>query len=605
MFKEKSFFYSWLVFLLVSTIFLQACGNDMGTTLPALTPAISSGLTRDSTTTGVTTAVPATTIASTNAATPTLPPSATSNPTVAVTTSLAQTTSAVNMNGITATFTPENTIGEPTPATTSTSVPTTTSNTLVPRFEATVACPFVLPPGQIRNQTVQCGYVIVPETHAQPSNGKTLKIAVIIFKTKAANPAEPVIYLEGGPGGNSQSIIDAMTGDFYNGFTARGDAIFFDQRGVGNSRPELYCPEIEKQLEQDALTILKPADDAQHNIDSAIACHDRLVQQGVNLAVYNSIENAGDVNDIRLALGYQKLNVYGASYGTTLAQTVMRLYPQIVRSVVLDSVAPPDVNANITSIATGSRTMNLIFQACTADINCNKQYPDLKGLFTRAYNLLNSTQPTVKVTVPKTNATFNIKVDGRRFVSALFSLLYSKQTIQLIPKIIGLESTGNNTLLASIMTIPFETNLEFDMGMFYSVECAEAWPFSKPSDNEAVVAQSLPEFSQDSDIKLQASLTLCQKWNVPAVPQVQTTLLKSDIPTLVMEGQFDPVTPPVYGQKVAQNLSKSFYVEFPYNGHGEVVPDNVCAINIMKTFLENPSVRPDSSCTANLSITFS
>jgi pimeloyl-ACP methyl ester carboxylesterase len=475
----------------------------------------------------------------------------------------------------------------------------------VPRFETAPKCPFNLPAGQTLNQTALCGYVIVPETHAQPNNGKTLKIAVLVFKTRAANPAEPVIYLEGGPGGHIQSIIDLMTGDFYNGFTARGDAIFFDQRGVGNSQPELYCPEIETQSEQDAPVILSPTDDAQHSVASALACHDRLVKQGVNLAAFNSVESAGDVNDIRLALGYAKINVYGASYGTILAQTVMRLYPQIVRSIVIDSVVPPDVNPDITAIASGSRTMNLIFQTCAADTACNRAYPNLKDLFTKTYNMLNTTQPTVKVTIPETNKTLNVKVDGSKFVSVLFQLLYDKQTIQLLPRIISLVNSGNTAILAPLMAVPFEVNLETDLGMYFSVECAEEWPFSKLSDNQAAESQALPEFAQDSDIGVQSSITLCQKWNVPAASQAQVTLLKSDIPTLVMEGQFDPITPPDFGQKVAQGLSKSFYVEFPYNGHGEVVPDNVCGINVMKAFLDNPAAKPDSSCTSDLTIKFS
>lgn len=597
----------WVTLALTLTLFLQACGDDTSITLLSPTPVIAPGVSVEASPTAQAVPTTASTTAATSTTVPaTVQPSATPNPTTA-----AATTQPVSTSSVATTAPAGTTIGVTIATTTSTpsgstsTSGSTASGATVPRFEAAASCPFTFPAGQTLNKTVQCGYVIVPEVHAQPANGKTLKLAVLVFKSKAATPAEPVIYLEGGPGGHIQSIIDLMTGDFYNGFTARGDAIFFDQRGVGNSQPELYCPEIETQAEKDAPFILAPAEDAQHSLDAALACHDRLVQQGVNLAAYNSVESAGDVNDIRQALGYQKLNVYGASYGTLLAQTVMRLYPQVVRSVVLDSVVPPDINPDIAAIATGSRSLNLIFQACAADSTCNSQYPDLKGLFTRTYNMLNTRQPVVKVTIPETKASFNVKVDGSKFVGVLFQLLYDKQTIQLLPKIIALVSTGNTAILAPLMTVPFEVNLATDLGMYFSVECAEEWPFSKLSDNQAAVAQSLPEFAQDSDIGVQANLTLCQKWNVPAASQDQVSLLKSDLPTLVMEGQFDPITPPDYGQKVAQNLSKSFYVEFPYNGHGEVVPGNVCGINVMKAFLADPTTKPDSSCTLTLTIKFS
>lgn len=583
--------------LLILATLLSACGDDSSAILTL--PSPTAGVTQP----GSVTQAPATASQpSTPVSTPVVPPTST----IAVIGTPSTTTGTNTTTAATLTTAPAST----TAAALTTAVAGAinspgTNSTAVPRFEATTQCPYTLPADQRLGQTVQCGYVIVPEVHSATATGKTIKLAVVVFKSSATNPApEPVVYLEGGPGGHIQSTIDLMTGAFYQAFTARGDAIFFDQRGVGNSQPSLHCVEFETQTVQDAPVILDPKVDAQHTIDAATACHDRLVKQGINLNAYNSTESAADVNDIRQALGYKQIDVYGGSYGTLLAQTIMRLFPQIVRSVILDSVVPPDANPDINAIASGSRTLNLIFQACTADTVCNTAYPDLKNVFSKTFAMLNTTPATVKVTVPGTTNPISVKVDGNRFMSVLFQLLYSTQTIELIPRLLYAIYNGNQALLSALMIVPFEINQEVDLGMYYSVECSEEWPFSQLSDNQAAVSKSLPELSQDSDVGVQASITLCQNWNVKKADQAQVSLLKSAIPTLVMEGQFDPITPPEYGQRVAQNLSNSYYVEFPASAHGEVVPDNSCGMNIMKAFYANPAAKPDSSCTSTLQLKF-
>jgi pimeloyl-ACP methyl ester carboxylesterase len=587
--KFKSLIYG-LVSLFLVTILLEACGETNSTspvlTLPSPTAA---------------TAVvpPPTPTVPVQAATPTqIQISPTATTTSANTPTVASLTTPVTSPGINPT---------PTASLSNATATTSSSASAVPRFEAANPCPYTLPAGQTLNQTVRCGYVVVPELHSQPSNGRTIKLGVVVFKSTSPNPVPiPIVYLEGGPGGHIQSIIDLMKGQFYQTFTARADAIFFDQRGAGNSQPSLYCPEILAQDEKDATGILSPQLSAQHSTDAALLCHDRLAKQGVNFNAYNSEESAADVNDIRAVLGYQKVDVYGGSYGTLLAQTVMRLYPQIIDSVVLDSVVPPDANPDINAIASGSRTLNLVFQACAADVACNRSYPDLKNVFSKTVAQLNANPPVVKVTVPgaSSNQTINAKIDGSRFVSAVFQLLYSKQTLELLPQIFYNAYRGNPVVLGTLMSVLLESDQEVDLGMYFSVECSEEWPFSTLADNQQAAKNALPELSQDSAISVQSSLALCQKWNVTKADPAQVSLVKSSLPTLVMEGQLDPITPPEYGQHVAQNLTNSFYVEFPASGHVEVEPDNSCGMSMMAAFFANPATKPDSSCTASLQLNF-
>lgn len=471
------------------------------------------------------------------------------------------------------------------------------------RFEAS-KCMFKLPSSQTEGKTVNCGYVVVPELHTQP-DGKTIKLAVAIFKSSSATPAsEPIFYLEGGPGGRVQSIIDLMSSDFARAFTGRNDAVFFDQRGVGNSQPALTCPELVDQSLNDAPLTLTAQVSAQHGLDAAVKCHDRLVGQGVNLAAYTTTENAADINDIRAVLGYQKINLYGGSYGTLLAQYTMRQFPQIVRSVVLDSVVPPDINPDINAIVTASRSFNLVFDACAKDNSCNKNYPDLKNVFAKTFDQLNSKPPLVKVTDTLTGKTFDARADGSSLVGALFVLLYSTEVLGVIPQLLYQIYKGDYSRLGLLLSVPFEEQEQEELGMYFSVTCAEDWAFSQPAEGDAAAKNALPELAKDNDVSTASSFALCQKWGVKKADPVTHTLVQSDIPTLVMEGQFDPVTPPEYGQKVAGSLTHSFYVEFPASGHGEVLPSSPCGLDIMMAFFANPTVKPDSSCTSKLTLKF-
>ena len=336
----------------------------------------------------------------------------------------------------------------------------------MPRYEAAATCPFTLPKGQTDGQTVKCGYAIVPELHSQPNNGKTVKLPVAVFKSQSATPApEPIVFLEGGPGGPIQSIIDLMEGDLLTAFNAKNDVILYDQRGAGLAQPSLACPEFLAQDLADATTVLTSQELADHTITPAVKCHDRLVSQGVNLSAYNSSESAADINDIRALLSYQKVILYGNSYGTLLAQTTMRLFPQIIKSVVLDSVVPPSFNVNITGIATISRSFNLLFAACAADTTCNTKYPDLKNVFSKTVAKLNATPVTVQITDPNTNQKVDAKATGDKLISSMIILLYESDAYPLFPQFIYAINNGNYNILGPLLSIPLAEEKDISYGM--------------------------------------------------------------------------------------------------------------------------------------------
>ena len=247
----------------------------------------------------------------------------------------------------------------------------------VPRFISS-SCPFPVGFGLAAGKTVRCGYLIVPEDRTKP-NGRTIKLAVAIFKSPVQHPApDPVIYLAGGPGDPALSGLgQALTVTNESDVVGDRDLLLIDQRGTGYSQPSLACPAAAHLIQVPP----QPVGKELASLDSAYRqCHDRLVHDGIDLSAYNTVENAADVADLRKTLGYRTVNLYGVSYGTRLALTVMRDYPQGIRSVVLDSVVPPrhDYAARLRSIEPAFTTL---FHGCAQAPNCSHEFPHLLQVF--------------------------------------------------------------------------------------------------------------------------------------------------------------------------------------------------------------------------------
>ncbi|MFN8420465.1 MAG: alpha/beta fold hydrolase [Anaerolineae bacterium] len=228
----------------------------------------------------------------------------------------------------------------------------------LPRLEP-ASCWMELPEGVVEGENITCGYLIVPEDRSNPS-GSTIQLAYAVLSASTeSSKSDPVIYLAGGPGGNAVgTIADWVEAPYLQD----RDFILLDQRGTGYSLPSLNCPESEQEEENATQT-----------------CHDRLISEGINLQAYNSVENAADVADLRLALGYEEWNLFGISYGTRLALTVMRDHPDGVRSVVIDSVYPPEISSWEEYGVNTADVFHRLFEACANDQSAVATIPIWRG----------------------------------------------------------------------------------------------------------------------------------------------------------------------------------------------------------------------------------
>ena len=354
------------------------------------------------------------------------------------------------------------------------------------------------------------------------------------------------------------------------------DLILLDQRGAGYSQPSLRCFDNE----------------------TLQACHARLVKSGINLNAFTTLENAADVHDLIRALGYQQVNLEGVSYGTRLALTVMRLYPADLRSVVLNSVIPPQVNAFTSIPQAAGRAFDVLFQRCAADRTCNATYSHLQAIFYQLVAELNTTPITFQAISLFSGVAVTEHFTGNDLVLWVRQALYDTSLIPQLPAVLFQLRQHEYTQLASIYGNGID--IPGSIGLFYSVMCGEDMAFTTQHALQTSV-QGLPPPIQPALLDfLLSRYSACQLWGVKPVPAVQKEPVRSSIPTLILQGEYDPVTPPANGMLAAQTLSKSYFFLFPGVGHGVYSPISSCPSDVTNAFWENPTEKPDASCISSM-----
>ena len=463
------------------------------------------------------------------------------------------------------------------------------------------SCMFDLPDGAVEGKDVVCGYVTVPEVHANPT-GLTIKLATAVFKSTTKTPSsDAIMYLEGGPGGAVNDTVSSFYDVFSRDFVRDRDFILFDQRGVGKSQPALDCPEESAQFDADDAAHASYGTHIDHNITATLRCRDRLIGQGVNLSAYHSSESAADVNDIRVALGYKSLNLIGVSYGTRVALTVLRDFPQIVRSSVLDSVVPLEANVFEDQGKDFGDILNGYFDACARAIRCGKTYPTLRADFAELYVKLNANPIVFPLIDPTSGKSYTRLLSGDNLVGVVHSLLYSSYgffvTAQIIVDIKAYlqDPTG----ITTGTYFPDESS-SINLGTYWSANCSEEVPFNnydKALANAQGVSFELREWSVEQ-VKLAQGV--CSQWPAKPLGAIETQPVKSAVPALVMTSVDDIATPARYGRAVAQSLQKSILVSFPAIGHSAIFNGGDCGVAVAFNFIVTPTRRPSTACISDL-----
>lgn len=492
--------------------------------------------------------------------------------------------------------------------TASSSTPTASAQDvrLYPRIEWLEKCKFdnvFLPPDtETLGETIVCGEL---QTYENPTDSKSniISVAFTILYAESNTPrTDPMVYLEGGPGGSALFYIDPWV---TSPLRQDRDIILVDQRGTGYSTPSLSCYAY--------VPSYYFAD-----LDDIERCADGLAANGVDLGNYNTVNNAADLAMLMQLLqedmGYSQYNLLGISYGTRLGLAIMRDHPELVRSAILDSVYPQVVDHYADLAPNLQRAIEAMFAACERDAVCNEAYPNLEAIFYEVLEDLSSGR----------NSEYTVD-----FLNTIFNALYSKSRIMALPAAIYLYYEGNisegdrylyggvdvggtyedyyDAYDPDVVDAYFDAYYDFNHAdaFFMALECQEEFFFTNYDIAvQANLDRNTNTIIADSQLYDVERMGIeCPLWFVTGAPAIANERVYSDIPTLVVAGEFDPITPPDYAKVARETLPNSYYFTFPGEGHG-VIDGHPCTTSVFNDFLTDPYTEPDASCRSEMGIDF-
>ncbi len=451
----------------------------------------------------------------------------------------------------------------------------------------------------IYNQADRCGVLVVPEDRRDPQKGRINVYVTIYAPPGERNPdALPTIFLNGGPGAGNGSFYEIFGNPDNSAFflrthmAAESDLILLDQRGTNYSTPSLYCQGLAAFQEQAyGWTWQREGED---RVPLMEACRIDYEQQGVDLSGFDTVENAADIRDLVKVLGLQQVNLYAASYGTRLAMITMKLYPEILNSVVLDSILPPETNAYVESAPGTMEGLNALFAAAKTD------YPDLEEIF----YAISADLERVPLTV-KTSDGLEVTITAPMFVNFVTSKLRSTPYDTNLPfSIYDIFFNKNYTAIADSWIDRVNNDYTGGgpgsdstvAGFFSSVFAANDAHYTSPEQIEAEILSvtddpGIQEWLRHEFIYKRPEIV--SDWMVqPLSPSIRDPLV-SDIPTLMMVGELDVATPSIFSANSVQYLSNANYFRIPA-GHG--VGFLECSMDMVANFYADPLADPVNSC---------
>jgi pimeloyl-ACP methyl ester carboxylesterase len=445
-----------------------------------------------------------------------------------------------------------------------------------------------------------CGYLTVPENRARP-DGPTIRVGVARIKAASPEPRpDPIVWLTGGPGGTAIATANLTVA---KGVNADRDVIFVDQRGTLHAQPSLVCPEIDA-FQRQALG-LRTADPATAEQSDAAtrACHDRIAGQGVDLAAFDTTQNAADIADLRVALGVEQWNVRGVSYGTDLALQLLRDHPQGIRSVVLDSVVPPYVNLIAGLWPNAAAGYRALFDACAAQPACAAAYPDLRAEFTSLVRRLDERPLTAEVADPAGGPAIAVLIDGYKLANLVNVLALNPGSLTGAPAMVHALALGDPGPAARALLETVSPPGLNGFGLQFGVVCREHAAFTDPQATQAEARHALPDLPDRvlaSTPQVPRIFQDCGIWNAGRADPATLQPTRSDIAVLLLNGALDGITPPAWAESAGTGLTNSKVLVLPGAGH-DVIQWNDCAVPVMLAFLDNPTGGYDTECVEQLS----
>jgi len=429
-----------------------------------------------------------------------------------------------------------------------------------------------------------CGTVTVFEDRAAGA-GRTIDLRVLVIPAISPYPRpDPLFFLAGGPGQAASEVASGILPALTQ-VQRRRDLVFVDQRGTGDSNG-LRCPQDEG-LSLRQMLELDP-------VAETVRCREALAEEA-DLTRYTTDLAAADLEDVRTALGYGPINLYGVSYGTRAAMEFARRYPGSVRAMILDGVAPPQMPVGLHFAQDGQAALDALFRDCAAAADCAAAFPELSAHFDALMERLSGEEPVeVTITHPRTGNEETIPMDAELLASGVQGMLYAPSLSSLTPLTLEAAHAGDFTpFVAQTLGFSEGTGGSIYDGMRSSVMCAEDLPRYPAETSRFTEGTAL------SDAALRGLQESCDEWIEIPMPEGTGEPLSSDVPTLLLSGALDPVTPPRWGDLAAETLSSSLHLVAPGAGHN--VGPSGCMPRVMADFVEAGTVEGlDAGCVENI-----
>jgi pimeloyl-ACP methyl ester carboxylesterase len=425
-----------------------------------------------------------------------------------------------------------------------------------------------------------CGKLTVFENR-QTRTGRTIYLNIVVLpaldqKTKA----EPLFDLAGGPGASS-----ADGAGFYAGpgkdYRRRHDVVCVDQRGTGKSN-RLAIPR--KKTPHYYLSEMYPIDYVKEMRQA--------LEQRADLTKYTTSIAMNDLDDVRAWLGYDRLNLFGLSYGTRAALVYMRQHPEHVRSAILFGVAPTDLKMPLHHAESGARAMDLLLTECEKDPACQVAFPQIRDDWKNVLAQLEKQPARVEYSPPDKSAPATVEIQRGVFAEKIRTWMYGRDKGVRIPLIVHHAAGGDFAPFLKEAIGPSIPDFVAD-GMYLSVTCAEDVPFIDPAEAATVTAGN-----PFGDYRVFQQTRACGLWPRGETPADFLQPVHSNAPVLIFSGNMDPVTPAKYGGEVARHLPNSRHVIVAEAGHGvDGLKDPGCIDRIAIEFLEKGDAQNlDVSC---------
>lgn len=431
---------------------------------------------------------------------------------------------------------------------------------------------------------VRCGTYEVFEDRSAKS-GRTIKLKIVVLKSLGSKPAPDAIFpLHGGPGAPATGLVELANHGILGPARQDHDVVFVDQRGTGESNP-LTCDIADDARDLTSFfgDILPP--------DKVRACREKL-QEHADLRLYTTPIAMDDLDEVRAALGYNKIDLVGLSYGSIASQVYMRQHPEHVRSVFLAGVATPSIKQPLLFPRSAQHAMDLLFADCTADKTCHSAFPRLQEEFGAVLSRFDKGPLPVELIDPVSKKRVQVKLSRSSFVEGIRLAMYSTDSQQFVPKIIH-QAYENDYVPFEVAAVHLSPGADVARGVYFTITCSEGVPF--------ITAKELTDETQNTYVgpeRVERHITACKDWPKGNIPPSYIDPVKSDLPLVMISGEVDGSSPTWFGESALKFLPNGRQLKIRYLGHQF---EGKCLRDIFTSFIKDGSAKNlDASCTEKI-----